>query len=86
MKREVSVHDIEGIRYIVVGNEAFDWGVEETDFKRAKIATKNDPTLKANFLGSIEKHLVACFSQFIGRQTSMKEINDSLERGWIDAP
>jgi hypothetical protein len=84
MKKQVSIHDIEGVRYIVVGNEAFDWGVEESHFLRAKSTCNNDPTLKANFLGSIEKHFVSCFSQFIGRKVKMEEINESIERGWID--
>jgi len=85
MNKQVSIHDIDGIKYIVVGNEAFDWGVEESDFNKAKAACNNDPTMKATFLGTIEKHFIDCFSKFIGRKTTMQEINDSIDRGWIDA-
>jgi hypothetical protein len=84
MRKDVSIHEIEGVRIIVVGNEAFDWGVDERDFKTARVKSRNDPALKENFLGSIEKHFVNCFSEFVGRQVTLKEINQALEQGWIE--
>ncbi len=85
MRKDVSIHEIEGVRMIVVGNEAFDWGVDERDFRKAQVASKNDPLLKDSFLGQIEKHFVDCFSEFIGKPVKMEEINQALEQGWIEA-
>lgn len=84
MRKDVFVEGIEGVRYIVVGNEAFDWGVEEEHFKAASVISKNDPVMKENFLGEIQKHLVSCFSEFIGRPVTLVEINEALRVGSIE--
>ncbi len=82
--KKVTIHDIEGRRIIAVDNEAFDWGIEEEDFKAAHVVIRNDPAVKESFLGNIQKHFVTCFSEFIGRPTTLKEINKAIEEGWIE--
>lgn len=68
---------IEKKKYIVVENEAFDWEVQPEQLK-------NDPMLKESFLGNIFSHLTSCFSEFLGKKVSLKEINDALEKGYIE--
>jgi hypothetical protein len=82
-KKSISIHEIDGVRIIVVDNEAFDWGIDEADFKRVSLQTHNDPYLKDNFIGNIQKHFVNCFSEFIGRPVNLAEINVALEKGSI---
>lgn len=84
MMKKVTMHDMDGIRIIAVDNEAFDWGIEEEDFKTINLIAKNDPEMKNNFIGNIQKHFVECFGEFIGRPTSLQEINKALESGWIE--
>ena len=84
MMKKVTIHELNGIRVIAVDSEVFDWGMEEEDFKATHLITKNDPEMKNSFLGNIQKHFVTCFGEFIGRPTTLQEINKSLESGWIE--
>ena len=81
--KKITIHNIDGINMIAVDNEVFDWGIEEEDFKTADLISKNDPFMKENFLGNIQKHFVNCFSEFIGRKTNLAEINKALAEGEI---
>ncbi len=80
--RKVKITNHNGVNYIVVDNEAFDW--EVADLQEIEIKIKNDPLMKENFIGSVFNHLTKCFSEFVGKQMSLKDINDALERGYID--
>lgn len=84
MMKKVTIHDMDGIRIIAVDNEAFDWGIEEENFKAINLISKNDPEMKNSFIGNIQKHFVECFGEFIGRPTTLQEINTALESGWIE--
>lgn len=82
--KKITLHDMNGINIIAVDSEAFDWGLEEEDFKAMHLIIKNDPEMKKSFIGNIQKHLTQCFSEFIGRQVTLKEINEAIETGWIE--
>lgn len=84
MKKNLKIHEIDGVRMIVVGNEAFDWGVDEEHFKATALICKNDPEVKDNFLGNIQKHFVSSFSEFLGKDVTLTEINKSLKEGFIE--
>ena len=83
--KKVTIHDMGGMRIIALDSEAFDWNIEEEDLKTCQIISKNDPEMKENFIGNIQKHFVACFSEFLGRPTSLKEINLAIKDGWIES-
>ena len=85
MMKKVTLHEMDGVRIIALDNEAFDWGIEEEDFKAAQVISKNDPAMKDNFLGSVQRHFVDCFSEFLGRPTSLEEINRAIADGWIES-
>lgn len=84
MIKIITIHDIDGIKMIAVDNEVFDWGVDENDFKSAKLTIKDDPMMKEVFLGDIQKHFVNCFSEFIGKKVTLNEINQALINGKIE--
>lgn len=81
--KTVNLVEIEGKRYIVVDNEAFDWELDPEQFKSIEFKIRNDPSMKDSFIGNIFNHLTSCFSEFIGRKVSLKEINDAIEKGFI---
>lgn len=83
-KKVVAVLPTPEMRMIVVGNEVFDWGLDEEHFKIAQRVAKSDEAMKDVFLGEIQKHLVQCFSEFVGKQVTLKEISDALEKGEIE--
>lgn len=79
----VSTVSIEGKNYIVVDDEAFDWEIEPEQLRTIEFKIKNDPAMKESFIGNIFDHMASCFSEFIGKKVSLKEINDALENGHI---
>lgn len=83
-KKVVAVLPTPEMRMIVVGNEVFDWGLDEEHFKIAQRVAKSDEAMKDVFLGEIQKHFVQCFSEFVGKQVTLKEISDALETGEIE--
>jgi hypothetical protein len=83
MQKSVKLLKIDGKNYIVVDNEAFDWEVEPEQLRHAEFKIKNDPLMKESFIGNIFSHMAGCFSEFIGKQVSLKEINDAIEKGYI---
>lgn len=82
-KQEVKIVNLEGINYIVVDNEAFDWSIEPDQVKHIQFQINNDPTMKDTYVGNILTHFTSCFSEFLGRKVSLKDINEALERGYI---
>ncbi len=84
MKKSVGLVEIEGNKYIVVDNEAFDWELEPEQIKNLEFKIKNDPAMKDSFIGNIFNHLTSCFSEFLGKKVSLKEINDAIEKGFIE--
>jgi hypothetical protein len=71
-------------RVIVVGEEAFDWGLDREAIRKAIMAYGSDQAGRRGFTGNVISHLTASFSEFIGRQVTLAEINHALEVGEIE--
>ena len=84
MQKSLQIIEVENKKYIVLENEAFDWEVDPTEIRKVEISIKNDPPMKESYIGSIFNHLTSCFSEFVGKKVSLKEINDALEKGYIE--
>jgi len=82
-ENRITIHEIEGQRILAVNNEAFDWGIDEEHLKAVQVISKNDPEVKKNYIGSIQKYFVDCFSEFVGKEMTLKEINEAIKRGHI---
>lgn len=82
--KKITIHEFNGQKILVVDNEAFDWGLDEDTYQKAKFAIKNDPLMKENFIGNIQKYFVDAFSEFVGKEMTLKEINDAIEKGFLD--
>ena len=70
-------------RGIFVERELFDWGLEEKDLKMAKTLIKQEPLMRKSVMGDIQSHFVACFSEFIGCEVTLVQINEALRTGEI---
>ena len=84
MQKSVKLLNVDGKNYIIVDNEAFDWEVDPDQIKHIELKIKNDPLMKEVFVGSIFSHMESCFSEFIGKKVSLKDINDAIEKGYIE--
>ena len=83
-KKEIKIITVQEKNYLVVGNEGFDWAIEPEELDRIRVQIKNDPYMKENFIGSVFKNLTDCFSQFIGKNVTLKEMNELIEKGFIE--
>ena len=70
-------------RGIFVEGELFDWGLEVKDLKIAKALIKQEPQMQKSVMGDIQSHFIACFSEFIGREVTLSQINEALRTGEI---
>jgi len=84
MRKKIAIHEHQGMRILAVDNEAFDWGLNEEQYKKAQFVIKNDPEMKENYVGDIQKHFIKSMSEFLGKQVTLKEINDAIEKGFIE--
>jgi hypothetical protein len=62
-KQEIKIFNLEGINYIVVDNEAFDWYIEPDQVKKVQLQINNDPMMKETYIGNILSHFTNCFSR-----------------------
>jgi len=86
MKIEIKNHtNEEGQSYnaIFVEDHLFDWWLDEDNLTVARQLCKKEPLMKKSVMGDIQSHFVQCFSEFIGREITLKEINQALNLGEI---
>lgn len=84
MQKKLRILKIEDKNYIILDNEGFDWEIDPKQLRMVEISIGNDPNMKESFIGNMLNHFVSCFSEFLGKKVSLKEINDALEKGYID--
>lgn len=73
---------------IFVDGELFDWSANEDEYNEAmKYAAKFDKIkrkeIELKIEKSIEEHFLQSFSEFMGRQVTLEEINTARTTGWI---
>ncbi len=84
MSKKVEITEHDGTRMLVFDGEVFDWGVEDTELKRAKSFCRNHPGLSEGITGSIQQHLLCSLSEFLGRDVTLAELNQAIKNGEID--
>jgi len=70
-------------RGIFVEGELFDWGLDEKDLRTANALIRREPLMQKSVMGDIQSHFVSCFSEFIGREVTLSQINEALQTGEI---
>lgn len=91
MKTTLKIVDVQGVKYLGLDREGtkekldgFDWGLDPEEVEKLKFACANDPHMTESYIGNVKNHFVECFSEFIGRPISLKEINDAIESEEIE--
>ena len=84
MKKSFELIEHEGQNFLALDGEAFDWGVDNVDIPKLRLACKKDEGVKDSFVGSIKHHFITCLGEFLGREVTFREINESLEKGYIE--
>ena len=87
MKLDIKEHQDEEVgsyRAIFVDGELFDWGINPQELHTAKSFIIQHPEMRKSVMGDIERHFVSCFSEFLGRDITLAEINKALETGEIE--
>lgn len=72
------------VNMIVVDDEVFDWGIDAESIRNAKNMIDQRPDIKESLVMSMLSHFVECFSEFIGRDITLEEINSSIKKGLIE--
>ena len=70
-------------RVIYIDDVLFDWGMEKEHLSNAIEFTKNDSTMKKSLNEDIKRHFIESFSEFIGKEITLEEVNESIESGRI---
>ena len=70
-------------RSIYIDDVLFDWGMEKEHLNDAIEMTKNDPVMKKSLNEDIKRHFVESFSEFIGKEITLEEVNEAIESGRI---
>lgn len=89
MSRELKVISIKNtdknkdIRFLVLQKEIFDWGLDDESLLRAKKLIEQKPDMRESVIMSIINHFVESFSDFLGREITLEEIIDAVEKGKI---
>lgn len=83
MYKQINIIEVLGTKMLAVDKEIFDWGLEKEDIDKLKFICSKDPHLTESYVGNIKKHFISSFSEIIGQQVTLKEINDAIEKGEI---
>lgn len=72
------------INAIAVDGEVFDWGLDPDSWLEAKKVISQHNELMETVTTSILNHFCECFSEFVGKNMSLQEINEAIEKGRIE--
>jgi len=68
---------------IFVDGIVFDWGMDQNSLRQAKTLAESNPTLQQSINDNIQHHFVESFSEFLGREITLGEINEAIKSGVI---
>jgi len=89
MARELKILNVrcselkKDVRMLVLENEVFDWGLDQESISRAKKMIDQKPDMKESIIMSILNHFLDCFSDFCGKNTTLEEFLNSVDKGQI---
>jgi len=72
------------IKALTVDGEIFDWGLELDSWSEAKKVISQHSELTETVTTSILNHFCECFSEFVGKNMNLEEVNEAIERGYIE--
>lgn len=72
------------INVLVVDDEVFDWGMDLESFNQAKAVMNQHQELRESVALSLLGHFCECFSDFVSKTMTLDEINEAIEKGYIE--
>jgi hypothetical protein len=72
------------INALSIDGEVFDWGLEMESWNEAKKIISQHSELTETVTTSILNHFCQCFSEFVGKNMNLQEINEAIEKGYIE--
>lgn len=68
---------------IFVDGMAFNWGMDKDSLRQARRLAESNPTLQQSIYDNIQIHFVESFSEFLGREITLQEINEAIKNGVV---
>lgn len=72
------------VNALSVDGEAFDWGMDLDSFNQAKSVMSQHQELRESVALSLLGHFCESFSEFVGKTMTLDEINEAIEKGYIE--
>ncbi len=82
--RDHSDQDLGKYKAIFADGNLFDWGMPKSDLKQAAKFAGSDPFLKKSIHGDIQRNFLESFSEFLGKEIYIAEVNEAIEKGYIE--
>jgi hypothetical protein len=74
------------VRALSLNGEVFDFGLDEDDLKKAKQFCGKDPFFTRSVHGDIRHYFLLSLSEIVGRELTIKEVNEAIEEGCFYVP
>jgi hypothetical protein len=71
------------IRAIFIDDNVFDWNIGPAEIEKARQACRNEESRRA-IHANIQDHFLRCFAVFMGKKYALREVNESIEKGYIE--
>jgi hypothetical protein len=82
----IQIHSEElnkSVNALSIDGDLFDWGMDPEEFQHTKKLMKHHRELKESVILSLANHFTECFSEFIGREITLEELNEAIKKGEI---
>lgn len=71
------------IKALFFDDKVFDWNIDAAEIEKARQSCRNEESRRA-IHANIQDHLLRCFAIFMGKKYTLKEINEAIEKGYIE--
>lgn len=81
--KNFSVSQVGDQKVLMIGDDVFDWALDEEALTQANQYALNKGMMKA-IHSDIKNHFLDCLAEHLGYKQTMKQVNDALKEGFID--
>jgi hypothetical protein len=82
IKLEIKKHENQNVLF--VNEDIFDWQIQEEELEDAIKFANNDKEVKKAIKADIQNFFLSCLSEILGKKINLKELNDGIERGFLE--
>ena len=84
MKKTITVSQDDNRKVISVDGIVFDWGIDDESLEEAKRFAASNPIMKKSIHADIQQHFIQSFSEFIGEEVTLSQLNSAIITGVIE--